>query len=160
SDAGATWAPQDMPGVDSSAWPFQVTFDSRDPSTLYYGNFRLFKSTDNGNTWIDLQSPHADQTAVALDAASRLWSANDGGLYRAQTSSGSISWLPLNSGLSITEFYKIASHSKNPSLIAGGSQDNGTAFSDGKLWSHPAGGDGGRPLFDENSSPNITLYAE
>jgi photosystem II stability/assembly factor-like uncharacterized protein len=163
TDAGETWSQQDMPGVDSTAWPFALSYDPQQPDTLYYGNLRLFRSKDGGATWTSLNAPHADQTVIAFDAQNRLLSGNDGGIYRADASStfASGAWKSLNSGLPITEFYKISAHPRSPTLIAAGAQDNGTSLFTGRTtWSKSSGGDGGRPIFIATAWPSVALYTE
>lgn len=111
---------------------------------------------NNGN---DAQF-HVDQHCVAIhptDPTQGLFG-NDGGIYNftydpvKKTST----FTSLNANLSLAQFYGADFHPTNPSILAGGTQDNSTGVLTGDVtkWLSKIGGDGGHAAIDANS-PNI-----
>lgn len=156
--------------------------DPTDPDLLVLGGIDLWRSTDGGDTvvdistWWDPRSAHADHHAVvahpAYDGQNNriVFFGNDGGVFRADDVrtvgndpepprvSG---WHELNNTYGITQFYGAAG---NPAtgVIIGGAQDNGTlAFrreNGSEDWRQIFGGDGGFCAADF-SDPNV-FYGE
>lgn len=144
----------------------------------------IFASTDGGTTWTEVGSwlptdtdyIHADNHAITA-SSSYFYIGNDGGMYEQKTSSP-YNWVAINSGLAITQFYRIDGHSGvTASLnapggvpitpILAGSQDNGMRLYEGYSpsgapqpndWVPFIGGDGVGALVD--SVNGNFLYGE
>jgi photosystem II stability/assembly factor-like uncharacterized protein len=154
-NGGETWA-ETTPASTTITWPLDLTFAPDDPDTMFVASAGVYRSTNGGQTWVQLANTHVDNIDLTFDAAGRLIAGNDGGIFRATTGTG---LEHLNGALPITEFYSVAAHPTNPLLLAGGTQDNGTLLYQGALgWSRIVGGDGGDTLFDPG--PETILYGE
>lgn len=138
-----------------------VAVDPSNTSTMYWGGIRLFRTTDSGSNWCQIQDHeapgqgsnwiHQDIQTVAIDSANpsfQLWG-TDGGVWA--TTDGGNNWVDLNTNLELTQFYHgISQHPSNPDFMLAGSQDNATARFTGTGWIWPAGptGDGGSTAID------------
>lgn len=127
-DGGINWTVKRALSIHSSyGWYLNVIAVSpTDADVVFYGGVWLCRTTDGGETWEDVQGDqHADHHALVFDKAGRLLSGNDGGVYRSADLGGS--WTAINNGLGIIQFYAgISLDAKNPDIIYGGTQDNGT----------------------------------
>ena len=90
---------------------------SGQPVAIYTGGIDIFKSTDGGNTWSEAGSwlpadsdyLHADQHAFAYDGTDQtFYVGNDGGMF--DFPSNATAWTESNSGLAVTQFYRIDGH--------------------------------------------------
>ncbi len=125
-----------------------------DPSntSVVYGGWGLTSdgssvSRFNGTTWTNITSAsnglsvHPDVRALGW-AGSQLFICDDGGLF-GTTSPGSTWTSYNNNGLVLTEFYRGSVKRADPSMVMGGTQDNGTPQrADAGTWSMVSGGDG------------------
>ncbi|PYR63848.1 MAG: hypothetical protein DMF91_02110 [Acidobacteria bacterium] len=146
TDLGDTWSEVTTLKPSSFAWPTTVAMNPT-ADTMYLGNLGLNRSTDEGQTWLDMSAIHADETVLAFDASGRLLLGSDGGLFRAGSPGGS--WTSLNNGLTITECYSVAAHPTDSARVMIGTQDNGTIERQGASgWNRIAGGDGGEVIYD------------
>src|SRR2546425_6388197 len=146
TDLGDTWSEVTTLKPSSFAWPTTVAMNPT-ADTMYLGNLGLNRSTDGGQTWLDMGAVHADETVLAFDASGRLLLGSDGGLFRAGSPGGS--WTSLNNGLSITECYSVAAHPTDSTRVKIGTQDNGTVERQGASgWNRIFGGDGGEVIYD------------
>ena len=148
-----------------------IEVDPNTPSTVYTGSINLWRSTDGGNKWSPISAGadtgfpfklHEDQHAVAFDAAGNLYVANDGGLARTNNyksmSSTLWHWDDISHGMVVTEFYRMTRQQATATLIAGGSQDNGTEISFGnQTWYNPYKCDGFSVAVDAKNGDR--LYA-
>lgn len=145
------------------------------PPSILAAGIDIFASTDGGATWSQVGNPygatsgttlHADQHAIAVSATT-LYVGNDGGMYK-QAIGSPYNWTAINSGLAITQFYRIDGHagvtaSQNApggipiTPILAGAQDNGMqlyqGYSSGGApqpndWVSFIGGDGVAALVD------------
>jgi|GEM_PF-798947 len=130
----------------------------------------------------DPQYVHADHHALAFHpdyngaTNQTLYSGSDGGLARTDNARAAtapsgcpfggdplpdISWVGLNNGYGVTQFYH-GDSAKDRDAYAGGTQDNGTLLVDfvppTTDWHEIVGGDGGYFAFD--STDSRTMYAE
>ena len=156
--AGEDWAETGTLGLNSLTWPLDVAFAPSDANTIYVASNSVYRTVNGGQAWTAFANPHSDNISIAFNAAGALIVGGDGGLW---TSTNGTSFTAMHGRLpSITEFYSIATHPTRPLLLAGGTQDNGTAILQGALgWSLITGGDGGDVVFDPDPQGN-TLYAE
>jgi hypothetical protein len=92
--------------------------------------------------------PHDDQHGMIFDPndANRYYVVGDGGVWRCKVLPGMDTCEHRNRDLRVMELYDIDVAENNPSLITGGTQDNGTIVFTGSLdWNQafqPRGGDG------------------
>ena len=167
-NGGFTWSHISLPSnIYSSGSVAQGTYDmyvAAPPGStrLLVGGIDLWSAnTVNGTStaWSNLTnaySPnptsHPDQHAVAFVNANTWYIGNDGGVWSTQNTGNSIS--NLNNNLGTIQFYSVVPDPFNAGGAAGGSQDNGTAYtngSNGTLWNQIGGGDGGYT----EANPNV-----
>lgn len=118
---------------------------------MFVGGVNLWRTTTAGQQWIlsahwtGSGAPwvHADQHYAKFHPSlNRLFATHDGGV--ARSTDGGMTWRDCSNGLKIQQYYGLATSVTNPSLIIGGSQDNGTALSKnaGQSFVHTLDGDG------------------
>lgn len=122
------------------------------------GGIRLWKTTNFGNSWTEIDDPnvHADQHAIEWASnGTTVYLGNDGGLA-VSTNQGS-SFSTLTNYFPITQYVNFDIGVSNRGVIYGGSQDNGiTGTTDGgQSWIFTIGGDGGGVVIDHFSALNI-----
>ncbi len=161
-DGGATWALMN----DSCPWSYSrythvLTIQPEDPSTVYYGGLRLYKSTNSGVTFSEIGTDtlHPDHQAVvfanpkgcssnALKCA-HMYDASDGGFAISYDSGDT--WESSNGTMQLTGFQSISASIRIDKII-GGSQDNGTNMWLGTdEWQHIDDGDSGSTIMDRFS---------
>jgi photosystem II stability/assembly factor-like uncharacterized protein len=114
-----------------------------------------------GPEWYDIRNgQHVDMHAMWINPNNPdlIYCGNDGGTYRSTNAGGS--WDHL-SFMDNSQFYAVAIHPIYPSIMAGGTQDNGTMWThyfDPHNWENLAGGDGFYVVFDYVESH--TIYCE
>jgi hypothetical protein len=140
-----------------------------DPNTVFIGGTNLYRSTNafadgSQTTFIGgyqqgatlpivnmYANHHPDQHGLAFLPSNPdvMYSSNDGGVFRTDdNTAGTIVWNSLNNGYLTTMFYTTAiDHgSSNNDIIIGGTQDNGTWYTNSNIatnpWTTPRGGDG------------------
>ncbi|MEI7485217.1 MAG: T9SS type A sorting domain-containing protein [Ignavibacteriota bacterium] len=148
----------------SQAWyDFYMHVNPFDPDCAYVGAVDIFRTIDGGVSFANITNSynfgnvHADQHNVAFHPTdtNKMICVCDGGIWIS--SDRGTTWINRNAGLTLTQFYRIASDPGNPSNIAGGTQDNGTQMTFGTSeWSAVFGGDGGEVCFNPKS-PNYVL---
>ncbi len=105
-DGGSTFT--DVTGTLPDRYPGDMTVDPTDEATVYltlsgFGTSHVFRSTDYGATWIDVDGgvlPDVPTTAVVVDplAPNEVYVGNDIGVYI--TENGGATWRQLDAGLS------------------------------------------------------------
>ncbi len=172
TDYGENWTelnkPQGLqstnnyPYIKTQGWYNNViSIDPFNSNNIYVGGVEDMKSTDGGNSWTQITywhtyygTPyvHADHHAIVFDPITPdvVYDGNDGGIWK--TTDGGSSWVSLNNGLEITQFYGGAVDSNN--VFMGGTQDNGHLKSNatGSFWNMVKGGDGGYAEIDQANS--------
>ncbi len=163
-DGGTTWAQLAATNASCSSqcWYDQfIAVHPTNPDTVYFGGVEIYRSTSGGTSFANIRGGmHVDQHTFAFDPQNPdvVYAGNDGGIFRSNVGGGS--WTSLNTNLALTQFYAgISLHPFDPSIVLGGTQDNGTLRYEGAIdWSHVLGGDGGFTAIDfENPT---TQYAE
>ena len=170
TDGGNTWtALPNTPDLGGNGWyGLPLAVDPSDPNTLYAsaGGNPIVESNNGGITWFSLvvgadgNGPHPDHHAFAFDANGQLLDGNDGGIWRLDDPSFAHEhWTDLNTNLQLTQFIGIAVNPNDPTIVYGGSQDNGTAETTGsQAWTLIRFGDGGFVRVDP-ANPR-TVYHE
>lgn len=138
-----------------------------DEDEIYVGGINVWQSADGGKSWTldcywndDAGVPlvHADHHALVFSPRDyRLYSANDGGLYRREANGD---WTDLSQGLEILQIYRTGL-SALPGLLMTGTQDNGTILrTSDKKWRAITSGDGMSCFFDHHDTSLVyaSLY--
>lgn len=146
-----------------------VAVDPANANVVYAGGSELYgtlyQSLNGGTSWANVTSGanfvelHEDHHALAFSkTGSVLYVGNDGGVWStANVASSSVNWTNLNASLAITQFYG-GDTVNSPTLVYGGSQDNGVQQYTGSVaWNYSWCGDGGWTAVDP-SLPS-TVYA-
>jgi photosystem II stability/assembly factor-like uncharacterized protein len=112
---------------------------------VYITGEHFYRSIDGGSTPIIQSGPHVDHHAFTQHPTDPkiIYTASDGGIYRSSDTGKSGTWSFTGEGIANVEFYDIADAVTEPSLVIGGTQDDGTSRYDGssKVWKYMVGGD-------------------
>lgn len=158
TDGGFTWTLLASPTPPGGGRDFAVS--PSNPSRMYMGGeAAMYRSTDDGATWIDMSDAycaswygfavHADTWMLnAYQGVSDiLFACHDGGI--SMSPDGGTTWQNLNgAGLDIATFYGIGGAELAPNTIAGGTQDNSIEIYNGAGWVNASQGDGGDCVVD------------
>ena len=146
-------APRDM----------DIAVNPNDKDEVHIGGIMSFRSFDGATTWEQtshwlhtdpLPFIHADIDQIVY-LPGRIYFATDGGLFTSDDNASSFE--DRSTGLGIRQFYRI-DVSEDGSVIAGGSQDNGTGrYTSSGGWLNFVGADGMEPLIDLDDKD--TIYA-
>lgn len=137
-DAGVTWTDR---GSVTDFWGDHTSLaaSSRNANLILYGGLECWRSTNGGvsfqhiNGWGDYYGNpaarlHADIDSIDFVALSggteALFIGTDGGTYFSGDGGANVSNLSLQ-GLRVGQYYATLSDAMDPSLVAGGSQDQG-----------------------------------
>jgi photosystem II stability/assembly factor-like uncharacterized protein len=162
TDDGVSWTERAGIGMKKSVWDY-IAVDPNNSNNVYIGVEDVYKSTDGGNSFVNitnnytlnstgaysftpsLSNSHADEHDLAFSPAdSRVFYIGcDGGLYK--TTDAGTTFQSLNAGLTLAESYSIAIHPNNPAITYSGTQDNSTMkrLDGGSQWKELITGDGG-----------------
>ena len=126
NDAGATWKRTNGDRrLRQRAWYYTRIFaDTKDSSSVYVLNTGMYRSTDNGKTFRNIQVPHGDNHDlwIAPNDPQRMIEANDGG---ANVSfNGGRSWSKQDQATA--QFYHVVTTNHFPYRVCGAQQDNST----------------------------------
>jgi photosystem II stability/assembly factor-like uncharacterized protein len=108
-----------------------------DPNTLYTAGLDMGVSHDGGFTWSPFDPSnlvHPDNHAFAVNPLNPnvVYNANDGGVF--VTRNDGLDWKFLDSGLAISQIYRISASRQQPKVMLAGLQDNGSFYNDGTNW--------------------------
>jgi Secretion system C-terminal sorting domain len=126
--------------------------------TTFIGGYEEGSAYPTINSYLN---HHPDQHCLEFlpSNPNSMINANDGGVFRTDNDLDSIvSWNPLNNGYVTTMFYTVAiDHGNtNNDIICGGTQDNGTWWTNNanmtSPWKHVHGGDGAYCAIADNQS--------
>jgi hypothetical protein len=111
---------------------------------LYLAGYTVMKSTDDGANWSQVSDywpynltsshgkSHGDVRALVIDNTGNILMGNDGGA--GYSANGATTWTNISTKLPIAQFFGLACTEKNPSIIIGGTQDNGLYTYNGINW--------------------------
>ena len=170
SDAGLNFsktAENDDIFTSAQSWyDMALTVSDTEPNTLFVGVLDIWKSTDGGNDFTQINAwnqrtssfTHADIHFMRyFDGV--LYAGTDGGIYRS--ADDGVNFEDLSNTLSIAQIYTVSTSRPNSSKLASGLQDcGGFAFS-GNNWNSYHGGDGmgtAVDLYQENTYYGMTQY--
>jgi len=165
TDAGVSFN-QVSVGTDfngGQAWyDFYMHVNPFDPDYAYVGSVDVWRTTNGGTSFQNITNGygggnvHVDQHNMAFHPtdADKMMCVNDGGVWRSNDRG--TTWTNLNSSLTLTQFYRIASDPSNGNHVMGGTQDNGTQKTLGPtIWNATFGGDGGEICFHSQNSDYV-----
>ena len=156
----------DIFGSGQSWYDMALTVSDTDPNVIFVGVLNIWKSTDGGNEFTQLNSwsqrtpsfTHADIHFMRYFDGT-LYAGTDGGIYRS--SNDGANFEDLSNTLSIAQIYTVSTSKPDSSKLASGLQDcGGFAFS-GSNWNSYHGGDGMGSAVDpfiENTYYGMTQY--
>ena len=143
------YSPTGSDSAGQSWYDLAIVVDPNDASTMWVGGVNIWKSTDGGVTYTiqtnwtypnGIGYTHADIHYLNIYNGD-LYCGSDGGVFIS--SDGGDNWTDKSAGLQITQFYRLSTSQTNPSLIIGGTQDNGTnLYTGSNNWTHVVGADG------------------
>ncbi|HJW92619.1 MAG TPA: hypothetical protein VJ901_03290 [Thermoanaerobaculia bacterium] len=148
-----TLAPGSAPVNDSFASPTTPTsnynsviaVDPSDPMVVYTGGKDLWRTTNGGTLFDDVSAgadpnyayaTHADNHAIAFDPINPkiVWIGNDGGIDKStNTAIAPWHWFGSSHGMQTAEMYALTSEREHPTLLAAGTQDNGSGITLGNF---------------------------
>ena len=139
-------------GAGGQAWyDLAIAVSPLNKDELLIGGVNVWRSNNGGANFAlsghwygggGASFVHADQHWFAFrPGTNEIWAGNDGGMYMSPNGGLANSWVSKNNGLSVTQYYKIATTPANPTWTIAGSQDNGTHLKKAN-WSRVRGGDG------------------
>ena len=158
-----------------SFYDLMIETDPTNDQILYVGGIDLFRSSNGGSSWNQISqwtlNVHSDQHAMVFKPGNSNIAVfgNDGGIYYSSSLSNTgTAATSRNNGFNVTQFVGVAVMPNGVSLTSGdffvaGAQDNGSNYFPSSLSatvgatvaingsSEVQGGDGGRPLFAQDS---------
>jgi hypothetical protein len=149
-----------------SYYDMALTVSNSDPNVLFVGVLDIWKSTDGGNNFSQLNDwryknqnfTHADIHFLRyFDGV--LYAGTDGGVYRS--ADDGVNFEDLSNTLSISQIYTVSTSRPDSSKLAGGLQDCGGFALSGSNWNSYHGGDGmGTAVdpFEENTFYGMSQY--
>lgn len=164
-DGGETWTAKSIAGITNVPyiwWFGKIFVNPTDPDDIYVTSLTMHQSQDGGDSWAEVfENAHADHHAHFIHPLQPdlILNGNDGGIYK-HDSGGSPAVGEYLTGYSNFQFYTCEINPHDPSILLGGSQDNGTMISEGTAdsWRRIYFGDGFRVLVDPDDENRI--YAE
>ena len=156
----------DIFGSGQSWYDMALTVSDTDPNLLFVGVLDIWKSTDGGNDFTQINAwnqrtssfTHADIHFMRyFDGV--LYAGTDGGIYRS--ADDGVNFEDLSNTLSIAQIYTVSTSRPDSSKLAGGLQDCGGFALSGSNWNSYHGGDGtGTAVdpFEENTYYGMTQY--
>ena len=152
-DGGASFErASEFSALRTRPWYYMhVTADPRDPNTVYVQNYRLWKSIDAGQSFLQVPTPHGDDHALWIDPKDprRMIEGNDGGACVSFT--GGQSWSSIHTQPT-AQLYHVITDDRFPYRVYASQQDN-TAISipsrsaigaiTERDWIKPGGGESG-----------------
>jgi len=169
-DGGDTWTRRqdydaDLPQAGLAEWTSVIAISPDDEDEIYAGQrFILRRSTDGGGHWSPAQADselHPDHQDLGFDPgdSSRIYLANDAGVYRSDTAGAPGSWTLVSGGLNIAQLYDLDISQQNADIVAVGAQESGIFYRNGGAWTNlDFRWDGTRVAVDP-SDPRIVYFS-
>ena len=143
---GYEWLTDDKGGFWENYYNGYIVVDPDDADIIYRGHVQLYRSDGGGAGgagWTRIVGVHYDQHGLGFEPGNpqTIFVLGDGGVFKCTGRGASCS--SLNHGLRTMQFFDIALADTDPSLIIGGTQDNGTSGTTGStVWQLLKDGDG------------------
>ncbi|WP_297796922.1 thrombospondin type 3 repeat-containing protein [uncultured Eudoraea sp.] len=125
----------------NQAWyNMAIAVSPTDEDLLYTGAINIWKSTNGGDSFIRLNNNDTEVTPAYTHVDThtlkffnnRLFAGTDGGFYVSEDEG--LSFTDYNSGLAVSQFYRISIGKNNANKIAGGTQDNSGFVFNNQNW--------------------------
>lgn len=133
ADHGESWRVLNKFSLNTQGgYDFDFAVSQIDTQNIVMGGQLMAVSVNGGKAMLTRSEGHVDHHAFYFRRNSNLlFDCNDGGIY-ASSNLGQ-TWINLNKGLSVMQYYRMASSGLDSTFILGGAQDNGSLlFTDGK----------------------------
>lgn len=167
---GASWSARFSTAGGGQGWyDLLLGVNPANADEVYVGDSELYRSTNGGTNFALVgggywnQSMHVDfhtMTFAPSDPTVR-YTGCDGGVWRSGTDGAT--WENRNT-LPTLQFYRIASHPTDSTIVAGGAQDNGNFITrDGGAsgsWTQATQGDGMTCFFDRANGNTIYMQTQ
>lgn len=143
---------------------YDIGVDPVDPLRVYVVGHIFWTSTNGGASWTYnfdwAHEIHTDmhQIEVSPHNNSKLFNANDGGIWMSKNRGLSGTNVERNSGLATTECYNSAQSPVTKNHYYTGTQDNGGLYYTGTQWVTNIAGDEGSKMVMDYSSPGRVYY--
>ena len=157
---------------DQGSYDLCLSVHPTNPDIVCFGNVELSRTT-NGSSISFVRNPggytsgtgawdcysHVDIHKIhfAQSNGNIVYMGCDGGVYKS-TDAGA-TWFNVNNNINTIQFYRVASHPTNSSILFGGAQDNGNFSTSNKGatdWVFETSGDG-MECFIDYSNPNYVF---
>jgi hypothetical protein len=128
-------------------WEYTMTVDPLNANNVWVGCHVVYNSKDGGVTWKRLTSwpveMHTDfhHMIYSPHDPTKLYNANDGGVWVNMDGGLGTKWKPISDGLSCTENYTCGQSPIKNDRMATGTQDNGELYYNNMKWYTSQGGD-------------------
>jgi PKD repeat protein/photosystem II stability/assembly factor-like uncharacterized protein len=145
---------------------YGMTVDPLDANNVWVCGHCVFRSTDGGVTWSRKTDwaiqMHTDmhQIVYALHNSTRIFNANDGGVWKNTDAGAGVAWTPNSNGLSSTECYHAGQSPIKKDRMGAGTQDNGELYYDVNTWHTNRGGDWGSLTAFDYQNTDWIYYAD
>ena len=167
TNSGTTWTTVPHPAQFNSQGNYNqtLTIAPNNKNLILVGGVNGYRTLNGGLTWqkyLDgywqpgdpffyVHSDHHDLKFLP-GSNTTVFSANDGGLHKGDVTQAN-PWTDLSSGLTITQYYKLAVTPQKENYILGGAQDNDITQYDGNKWiNRNYGTDGVEALWNYSNS--------
>lgn len=162
--------PASVGGGGYAWWTNVLAVDPRSPDVVYSGGVNIYKRVAGTPAkWTNITAEpdskftirslmHEDHHAIVFDPTNPdiVWIGNDGGIFRSTGQSGSWHWETAAHGMVITEDYQVGTQQSFATLVAAGTQDNGTMVTFGnRTWYEARGSDGSYVAVDAKNASTI-----
>ena len=161
---------------DQGSYDLCLSVHPSDPNIVCFGNVEVSRTT-NGASIAFVRNPtgytsgtgawdcysHVDIHKIhfAQSDGNIVYMGCDGGVYKS-TNAG-VTWFNVNNNLNTIQFYRVASHPTNPSVLFGGAQDNGNFSTSDKgatNWMFETSGDGMECFVDYNDANYVFMSTQ
>jgi trimeric autotransporter adhesin len=144
---------------------YGMTVDPLNADNVWICGHCIFRSTDGGTTWTRKTSwaiqMHTDMHQLVYSPydATKLFNANDGGVWKNSDAGVGVTWVPWCDGMACTENYHAGQSPIKKDRMGAGTQDNGEIYYDAGNWFTNRGGDWGSLTAFDYANINTIYYA-
>jgi len=159
---------------DQGWYDLCISVNPTDANNVMFGNTEVSKTTDGSNisflrnpagyhggvgAWAQYTHVDIHKIMFAPSNSSIVYIGCDGGIYKSTNSGSTFSYI--NNNINTIQFYRVASHPTNSSILYGGAQDNGNFSTTDKgatNWVFESSGDG-MECFVNYNDPNYVFMS-
>jgi photosystem II stability/assembly factor-like uncharacterized protein len=142
TDTGKSWTKINSLVLSTQGgYDFDIAVSSVDTNFIVTGGQNLYVSSNGGKDNTLRNAGHLDHHGFYFrPGTNSLYDCNDGGLYKSYNKVNS--WINLNKGLNIYQYYRLGCSQMSEDFILTGAQDNGTLSHRLPNWQQVLGADG------------------